>query len=193
MQQLLKEVIISFLGPLIGGEPGFISLAFLSAGGYVSIWLLFLMGTIANVLRDLFFYSLPNNKFLKKVKIPKFILKKFDKKYKKIKKVENKETLLIMIGSKFIYGTRTVTLLSMGVSKIKLSRFILDSFFSSALLSIFLILIGWGSGKGFFIAKDIINNIKILVVLLLIIIAIIILIRHRMHHHTKRILHSRKY
>ena len=122
-----NPLLISFFGPLIGGEPVFILLAFMSSQGIIPLWALFVFGATADFIYDLFWFFSPRLKLLKKVPIPKFLVKKYKEINKNFKNVEDHELPLFIMSSKLLIGTRLITLISISLNKIKAKKFIFFS------------------------------------------------------------------
>ena len=177
---------VLFFGPLIGGEPFFIALAFLSGVGVFPVWILFLTGTCADVLDDCFWFLFPRSKLFKKVKILRFVSKYVQNVNKKFKKIEKKELGFFILASKFLIGMRIMALVSLSLNKIKFKRFIFYSIICAFIWSCIIITIGWTVGRGFFLLRDIFNSTKIAVTIVLLIVFIILIIRHFIHRHVSR-------
>src|SRR3989344_992420 len=72
--------LIAFLVPLIGGEPFFVALAFFAgASGTLPLWLIFISGTLADILDDIFWFYVPRGKIFRKIRFPGFIKQFFKK------------------------------------------------------------------------------------------------------------------
>ncbi|MDP2925005.1 MAG: hypothetical protein Q8N99_01405 [Nanoarchaeota archaeon] len=190
--ELIEEFLISFFGPLLGGEPVFIMLAFFSGQKILSVWILFLAGTLANILYDISWFLIPRLSVFKKAKVPEFIIRRYKKANKSLKKVEEHELFFVIFGSKFIIGTRNITLISISLNKIKFKRFLFDSAVCSILWGFMIIIVGWLAGKGFTIIEDIFKDTKIALTAILVFFIIFLLIRGKLHKHVHKKWKKRK-
>ena len=179
--------LVAFFVPLIGGEPFFLLLAFLAGTtGILPLWILFISGTIADILDDILWFYCPKWKFIRKIKIPKIVKTQFKKNSYKFKKIEKNELLLFILTSKFLIGTRNLAIMSISLNKIKFRKFLPISILSSIIWSCIIIGVGWSTGKGFILAKEIFNSTRIAISILILFIIIMTLIRHHTHRKVKR-------
>lgn len=189
LEQISENILeTTFAGTLILGEPFFLLSSFLLADNLSNIFLLALSGVFANLVYDLFFFFIPHLSFLKKIKIPKYFSKKYKKANKKIISIENKNTLLVLLSSKFVLGTRNITLLSLGSNKINPKKFILESLVASLIWVFLILLLGFLGNKGFILINEESTGIpKILLTAGFLLIIVFIILNRYFHSHFHKI------
>jgi len=141
MNPFLIFIIIFF-----SGDESMFLFSFFSATGSPNIILLFLIAILSNLSSDILLYSVFSSFGNKIIKRSKRL-----KKYKKLteslfKKTKNQALALFL--SKFIYGTRVLTVISLGVRKMKFSNFILFDLLALIPITTTILLLGWFAGKG---------------------------------------------
>lgn len=152
MKAILFIIFIFILIFFTGDEIMFL-LSILASRGFFGISLVFFIAIASNLTSDILLFL-----FGKKI-LDKFKYKKL-KKYKEISKnlLKKLKPERVLFLSKFIYGTRIITVITLGMS-MKLKKFIFYDFLSLLPLTILVILFGWLSGKGidlFYIYKPLI-------------------------------------
>lgn len=123
---------IIFFGTLLGGEVVILIASFLAFLGFFNIYLVLLISTIGIIISDSFWYWLGwnskdfinrSNFLFRLVRYPNYLLENHF----------NHRIGKLLILSKFIYGTRTATLVASGYQRLPYRRFIYYN-----LISIFL-------------------------------------------------------
>lgn len=140
------NLLLFFFAALIGGEEVMIPLAFLVGTGLWDLQTLFLGCFLGTVLSDALWFllgrhGLQNNKLFKRHK------SKYEKIVGFLKKISKKDFVILLV-TKFIYGTRIFTILHFGVSEITKTKFLI---MNSAVILIWLPIalgLGWFAGKG---------------------------------------------
>ena len=179
--------LIAFLVPLIGGEPFFVALAFFAgASGTLPLWLIFISGTLADILDDIFWFYVPRGKIFRKIRIPGFIKQFFKKESYQFRKIEHKDLPLFMIMSKFLVGTRNIAIMSVSLNKISFRKFIPYSILSAFIWSTIVVAVGWSAGKGFVLVKEIFDSTRLAITFVIIFIIVLFFIRHHTHKHTRK-------
>lgn len=199
IKALIQEhpFLVSFLGPLIGGEPFFVALAFVSSQGLLPLWLLYLSGSLADMLDDIFWFFVPRWKKLRRIRVLKFIFNRVSKANKKFKKVEERNLFTFIMTSKFLIGSRNLAVMSVSLNKIKFKRFIFVSVISALIWGAIIVTIGWSAGKGFSLLTELFNNVRIASTIIIAGFLIWIFVRHYFHRKahkklTKNLLRKRK-
>jgi len=148
-------------------------LSAISSEGYLNIISLFFVAVLANLSSDLFLYFV-GDKLIRKLKF------KTIKKYKKLsselfKKFKKPEIVLIL--SKFVYGTRTITTITFGINRpLSFVRFLVVDIFCLGIIAFVIMLIGWFFGT--VIDFNLIyKNIKISILIIISILILIFLIK----------------
>ena len=122
-------------------------LSMLSSRGFFGILLVFFVSIASNLTSDILFFS-----FGRGILKSKWCMKVS----KKIKKKIKPESALFL--SKFVYGTRIITVVTLGTS-MKLKRFIFYDTLALIPITVLVLLLGWFAGKGinlFYIYKPLI-------------------------------------
>jgi membrane protein DedA with SNARE-associated domain len=160
----------SFLGGFFAGEEVIMTLSFLSANGIIPIWKVFLFSFLGIVLCDTFFYALGRMKIVQNISSFKRFAS-LSKKYKSlILKLNKKGTLNLLFTTKFIFGTRILTLLYLGFRRTKLLEFFISDLIVGLFWMVIVVSLGWFSGSSFYLILNIFKNVQValLVIVLLI-------------------------
>lgn len=162
----IKLFLIFFIILITGDE----SMVFLSSIHYIPFIYLFIISITANLISDIFLYFF-GNIIVKKLKLKKY--KKFkdgERKFKKLlKKIKHPEKVIFF--SKFIYGTRVITILAYGRYKpISFKKFLFYNIMSLMAITFVILGIGWIFGD--IIAMYLYNGILIAGLLVVVIIFI---------------------
>lgn len=140
---------IAYLENLIPPMPGDVIVAFggyLAAEGTVSFMLLFVVTVVASVVGFMNMYWFGKKWGSRIEENPKshFLLKFIDYKYfQKGKKWMNKWGQWVVFGNRFLAGTRSVISLTTGMSGLRVSYTVINSFLSSILWNALLLGAGW--------------------------------------------------
>lgn len=159
-----------FLGGFFFGETVIIPAAFLAGQNILStpevFWLAFLGTVCADVL---WFFTGPfiwkfAHRFETISKRSEAILKRLDELYAN-------QPFRALLFSKFIYGTRFLTVVYLSLERVSALRFLVMNFFSTLLWLVTIVAIGWLAGKSIVNILPIIADVKyaLLVVVLIII------------------------
>jgi len=173
--------LVSFLGPLIGGEPFFVALAFLSGQGFLPLWVLFLSGTLADILDDMFWFFAPRWKWSKKIRTPRFISDYLSNANKRFKKIEEHKLFSFIMASKFLVGSRILAVISISSNKIKFRKFLPYSIISALIWSSIIISVGWLAGRGFSLISEVLGNVRITATILFAGFTLLFFIRRHLH------------
>ncbi len=164
----------SFLGGFFAGEEVIMTLSFLSANGIIPIWKVFLFSFLGIVLCDTFFYALGRMKVIQNLSNSKRFTS-LSKKYEPlILKLNKKGTLNLLFTTKFIFGTRILTLLYLGFRKTKVLEFLISDLIVGVFWMVIVVSLGWFSGSSFYLILNIFKNVQI--ALLVIVILVLILV-----------------
>lgn len=168
--------LIAFLAGLIGGEESLLTLAFLSANGLFPFLYIFIYTSLGVWFSDILVFSLGKTHFFRRFKD----IERFSHTYKKIDsfiiKLSRNNIFLTLLYTKFIYGTRVLTLLYLGSKEKKYSNFLIPDLLVVFIWSSIFICIGYLGGSSFYIIK-LIGNIQIAIVALISFIFIVYIIR----------------
>ena len=178
-------LLISFFGPFLFGEAVFIFLAFFIGMNELNLLpMLIILGSLADVSNDIFWFYVPRWNFLKRMRIFEKILKKVKIENRKLKKIEQKNLFYFIIGCKFLIGTRLLSTVSISLNKIKSRKFIIASLWSAFFWSIIVVFIGWTAGRGFLFVQEMFNDARVGASMIVVFVIFIVVIRKYLHNHS---------
>lgn len=166
MNKILVYGFIYLVILVTGDETMFLLSVYASINPNLSIFIIFFTSVMANLTSDLILYFFGS----KLIRLFKF---KSIKKYRKIttalfEKVKRPELILIL--SKFVYGTRTLTTITFGLDKpIKFIRFVVVDLICLGLIALIILSLGYFIGESFNF-EFWVENIKMGVLVLLILV-----------------------
>lgn len=170
-------ILIAFLGGLFGGEEVIITLSFLSANGFIPIWILFVFALIGVFLSDIFVFFIGKLRIIKNFKN----IEKFSKVYmqvdSRISKLTRESVFLTLLYTKFLYGTRVLTLIYVGLKDIKLRKFMLYDFIVTFIWMCVIVSIGWFAGSSYNLIYKIFKNVQIALLTILIFVVLFFILR----------------
>ena len=94
--------LVSFFGVILGGEPAFVTLAFIYNKSVNLLFILFLFGTLGNVVYDFFWFLVPKSRF-RRFLIPDFIFRLIKKENLEFESIEKKDLFFVIFCSKFFW------------------------------------------------------------------------------------------
>ena len=152
--------VIVLIGTIISGNLFIIFISTLSGQGIFPYWQVLIISLIGTFISDTIWFNLGKTKYINNlVKRPHFLYH-----YYYIKKALYKSTernkFLVFLGSKFVYGTKILTLMYVGKRNLKRKDFIIYNFSSSIIWVTILVSIGWLAGKGFTKILESFNNLR---------------------------------
>jgi len=170
-------VLITFLGGLIGGEEVIITFAFLSAAGMFPLWWIVVFSTMGVYLSDIIVLSIGRSNLIGNF----HKLEKYSKVYQKVDylivKISKKNLFLTLLYTKFLYGTRILTLIYLGIKKVEWATFLVYDFIVVCIWIVPIILIGWLGGSSFRIIIAVFKRVELTIMLVVIFIILIVIIR----------------
>lgn len=189
----VHPLLMSFLVPLFFGEAGFVLLAFaVGLSDFTSLFTLLLLGTLADIIGDVFWFQIVRYKSLRRLKILKSLFKKIEKMESRFKEAEQKNLFSFILGSKFLVGTRLFAVVSVSLNKVKFRKFLFVSVVSGFLWSLVIVSLGWLAGRGVLKVAELFNGARAGLTILIVVAVVIVLARKFMHHHTSGILIRKK-
>jgi membrane protein DedA with SNARE-associated domain len=148
--QFKKEtmhVIFIYLGILIGvvfeGEMIMISSIIAAHHGYLNLWIVIALGITGTFFADFFYFLLGKKKGRQLVERKEKIKNRMNSIRHKMKK----NSFLVFLSYRFMYGFRSITPLIIGTSNFHTRRFLLNSFFSILLWATTYSLLGYFLGS----------------------------------------------
>lgn len=166
-------LLITLIGTIVSGNLFVIFISTLSGQGIFPYWQVLIISLIGTFISDTIWFNLGKTKYIDNlVRKPHFLYN-----YYYIKKVLSTSTernkFLVFLGSKFVYGTKILTLMYVGKRNLKRKDFIIYNFSSSAIWVISLVSIGWLAGKGFTKILESFNNLRTALTVFILLIALI--------------------
>jgi len=166
-------LIVAIIGTILSGNLFVILIATLSGQGIFTYWQVLVVSLIGTFIADTIWFNMGKTKPLKDIiKRPHFLYN-----YHHIKKILRRSTeknkFLVFLGSKFIYGTRIITLMYAGRKKMHAKDFIIYNFASSSIWVTLLVTLGFLAGKGFDKFLEFFNNLRTALTVFILIIALI--------------------
>lgn len=172
-----NPIFLSFIGSVIFGDAFILSMAFLSGSGYIPFTIVYFFSILGFIVADTFWYLIAKTKkvnYLLKI-ISKNKHSKTAEKY--IQRSTYGKPFLALTYSKFIYGTRIITIFYIR-KKIKFLKFLLYNSFLNFLLVSALVISGFLAGKGVTKFVDIFNGVRSIFFTLILSIIIITLLKN---------------
>mgnify|MGYP001615169866 CR=1 FL=1 len=119
-------------------------LAILSGKGMINFWIVFFTSIFGLLCFDFLCFLIGRSRF------GDYVWKRFLSKYHKdVAGVNKKRTFFYFLITKFIYGTRLISLFYYGIRKLSYRRFFVYDFVSLVFWACILLPAGWLAGKGF--------------------------------------------
>ena len=171
------SIIISFLAGLVTGEEVILILSFLSANELLPLWQIFIFAGLGVFLSDIIVYFIGSTKFVRYFFKQWKIAKAYRRFERAVEKISHNRIFLLLLVTKFIYGTRVLTLLYLGVKKVPHKKFIIYDFIVVFTYLIPVVILGWLAGSGFKFIMTVFKSIQIGLLLLVIAVIVFIIIR----------------
>lgn len=157
MINILKEGMLFFVyHPFIASFfSGFISEELLlftaieSGRGLLPLWTVLIFGFLGMTAVDSFLFWVAKTRLIRYIADNKLISHNTRKIDKKLKKIDETHKILSLILTKFIYGTRIVTIFYHSTKKMPYKTFLAYDSIALATWSLIMIPIGWLAGRGF--------------------------------------------
>ncbi len=169
--------LITYVASAIWGDATIIALAFIAAQGTFPIWVVVVFGYFGTLTGDCIWFLLTYLKFWDKLKRWKKFSDKFEKVDERIQKLGKKSDLYVLIVTKFLYGTRILTILYVGLKKLPFRKFLLYDGIATIFWIIAMSGIGYATGKGFQIVIQVFKNVQLGLTLLVVAIILFILLQ----------------
>lgn len=172
---LLYQLPAIFLGSFFFGETVIITASFLSGQGVWSLSNVFWFSLAGTVISDAIWF-LFGQKIFKLIKG----WNKYENKYKlllvKLKNITGRKPFLSLLFSKFLYGTRILTIFYLSTKKISFWIFIVFDTIGTIFWLTIILLIGWLTGKGIANFINIAHDTKYTLIIIILIIILFKLI-----------------
>lgn len=156
--------IIVFLGAIVGGELFILAAAFLASLGYFNIFIVVALGFAGTIFSDSLWYLLGLKGQNLIIKGKDFLcLKNYHNRYFDHYFEHHYGKLIILC--KFIYGTRTITMVTSGYKKVPYKKFFYYNLISVLLWLMIVVVLGYGMGLSWTHLQKYNSHIKYLVLL----------------------------
>src|SRR3989344_6679188 len=181
--------ILSFATGLITEEL-VLFLAILSGKGGIPFWAVFFFGLLGALCIDIVYFVIARTKFITYLRKIRFVSKSFRKMPKFVKNFGDKNKLGNLIISKFIYGTRMISIMAISIKGIKFRKFFAYDLIALIIWGVILLPLGWLAGRGITLFLHVAKNLeKFFLITLLIMIAYHFLIKNLIPWIFRRIIH----
>jgi len=138
---------IVFLGTIIGGEIVILAAVFLAALGMLNIYLVIILGMLGVVISDSFWYFIGTRiKGRLNQSTKTFFPKRYQYRIELFKDRFVEHYAKFLVASKFVYGTRIVTLITSGYQKIPYRKFLMFNFIGSMIWIVIIVFLGYIMG-----------------------------------------------
>jgi len=152
--------LVSFLGGLFAGEEVVMTLAFLAANGFISIWVVLIFCFIGMFLCDIFFYGLGKLKYIQDLRRFERVHKISRKIDSFVRKLSKDSPFRALLYTKFIFGTRLITLIYLGFRKTPFKLFFISDFLVGLLWIAIVVSLGWFAGSSFKFILETFKNVQ---------------------------------
>ena len=163
--------ILSFAAGLITEEL-VLFLAILSGKGGIPFWAVFFFGLLGALCIDTLYFIIARTKFITYLRKIKFVSKSFRKMPKFVRNFGDKNNLGNLIISKFIYGTRMISIMAISIKGIKFGKFFAYDLIALIIWGVILLPLGWLAGRGITLFLHVAKNLEKLFLITLLIIII---------------------
>ena len=91
-----------------------------------------------------------------------------------LKAFSGKKALMILLSTKFIYGTRILTIIYMGIKGMSFKDFLFNDFLIGLIWMSIIVLLGWFAGNSFKVILGLFKNVQLAILSIVIFITMII-------------------
>jgi len=141
--------LIAFLISFIIGEEGILFLAFLSGGKVISFWAVFAYSIAGIIMMDAIVFYFGSHKTILSLRQRLRASEKARKLSLFIRETAGKNMLLSLMLTKFIYGSRVISIVYFSSSGAKFWKFLAFDFIAVFIWSCIMIPLGWLAGLNF--------------------------------------------
>ena len=163
------SALFAFTTSLFLGEEIILILSFLSANGYLPLWIVFVFCFAGRIVSDFFYFALG------KIKISKF-LKKYENNYfysevnKVFSKLNRKSLFITLLYTKFLVGMRIAMMFYIGSKGVSLKKAVISDMCAVLVWLVVLIPLGWFAGSSFKMILTLFKDLRIALIFLFILI-----------------------
>jgi membrane protein DedA with SNARE-associated domain len=168
--------LISFIAVILWGDISVLSISFLAAQGFIPLLAVAIIAVAATFVADSLWFLLSVSGVMDHVPIWKPFHGTYLRLERRIEKISRHNDLIMLLLSKFVYGTRIVTIAYLAHSKkIKYTKFIEHDMISSILWLTLLVPIGWLAGKGFWWISNVLSDLRLAITFVIAVIALFVI------------------
>jgi membrane protein DedA with SNARE-associated domain len=167
----------SFVGAMFGGEETIIVITMLAAGGIVSLWSVFIFSFLGTIISDSIWFYAGKTSIFNKMITHRFFAGGYNKLTNVMDATFHGNRFLALLTTKFLYGTRVVTIMYISREKIPFLRFTVYNALTTAIWLPIVLAIGWFAGKGFGILLNITKNVQVIIISIIAFVAVFYLLR----------------
>ena len=175
---LLVDALLPYLhllliaGSIYPGEEAIIFFSILAGQDIISIWEVIIIGALGVLLVDHILFWIGKSKYFSKIH-QWAMFKKGSRVFNKfLHKMHHEKPFLVLFLTKFIFGLRHISVLSISARGMKLRKFFLYDVLAFALWAIIIIPLAWLAGRGFTLGLKIASRLEKLLLLAIIIVII---------------------
>jgi membrane protein DedA with SNARE-associated domain len=169
--------ICSYLVGVFLGEETIMFLSFLSSQGYLPILTVFIFSTLGTFTSDLFFFSISKIRYFQNLEKESSLYRQYQKIDTLVGRLTKENHLLILFYTKFIYGTRIMTIMYLGVKGVSFRKFLIFNSIITILWSLVIVSLGWLAGQGYLFILDLFRNIQLAIFFILLLIIVLLVIK----------------
>ncbi|MBX4212249.1 VTT domain-containing protein [Candidatus Pacearchaeota archaeon] len=167
--------LVSLVASIFIGEEAMLFLAFLAGEGIIPLWQVFFYSIVGIAFADSIIF------WLGRAHLVDFLKRKVNvDRYKKainfIHKTAGKSEVLSLTLSKFVYGSRMVTIFYFSSKKHSFRRFLLSDIISLAVWSGIMVSLAWLAGKGLSISFHAVKHIEKVVTIIFLFLVVLYII-----------------
>ena len=167
---------VPFLGSFFGGEETIIALTILSYHGLVPLFAIFLFSLLGTVASDTLWFFVGKTLLFDKMISHKYFRKGYDRIAWVIDSIFRGNHFVSLLVTKFLYGTRIITIMYISREKIPFKIFFVYNVLTTLVWLPVVMAIGWFAGKGIS-AVAVSKNMQAVVVFMVIFIGVLHLLR----------------
>ena len=162
-------------GSIYPGEEAIIFFSILAGQDIISIWEVIIVGALGILLVDHILFWLGKSKYFSKIH-QWTTFKKGSRVFNKfLHKMHHEQPFLVLFLTKFIFGLRHISVLSISAKGMKLRKFFIYDVLAFALWAVIIIPLAWLAGRGFTLGLKIVARVEKLVLLAVIVIILLYL------------------
>lgn len=166
---VINPILTVLVGSMFLGEDVLVFLAILSGKGMIPVWIIIVFGVIGIILGDIFYFSLGKTWFVRGLEKKLDRSRKLRVLYSVIHYYAEKNRLLTMIVSKYVYGIRLLVIFYMSARGMNLRKFLPYNLLATSIWAMIMLPAGWLVGRGISWVFNAANDIKKIITIAVII------------------------